>query len=315
MPGRSEEPRHIHVGLGLDEAYAPHGAVTIASVFRSHPAQPVDVHVLHSGLADDTLAGIEALADPSADHRIHLTAFTDAEIGLPGFARFSAAVHLRFFLPSVLHDTCGRVLYLDADTVVTDRLDPLWRLDLGGATIGAVVDDSRRFQLERLAEHGLSTYVNSGVLLIDVARWRDGQVTQRLHDRLTTHGEDLAMPDQDGLNLELADELVLLDRRWNVQRPMFLESRHTLEVTAAEHRGLVRAPGIVHFTDYSKPWHATDQHPMGHLYRRLRNTTPFADPSIAASRSVRTRTSTALKGLLLRHVSPEVLPWLRNLRS
>ena len=315
MPHRPGSTRPIHVGLGLDEAYAPHGAVTIASVFRAHPTDAVDVHVLHSGLSATTLRGIEALADPSANHRIHLTAFTEAEIGLAGFARFSAAVHLRFFLPAVLPHDCERVLYLDADTVVTDRLDPLWQLDLGGATIGAVVDDSRRFQLERLKDHGLSTYVNSGVLLIDVARWREGQVTRRLRERLTTLGEALAMPDQDGLNLELADDLLLLNRRWNVQRPMFLESRHTLEVTAAEHRTLVRAPGIVHFTDYSKPWHATDQHPMGHLYRRLRNTTPFADPSINSSRSVRTRASTAMKAVLLRHVSPEVLPWLRNLRS
>ena len=306
---------HIHVGLGLDEAYAPHGAVAIASVFRTHPTQPVDVHVLHSGLSEHTVRGLEELAARSEDHRIHLAAVTEAEIGLPGFARFSAAVHLRFFLPAVLPEDCARVVYLDADTVVTDRLDALWKFDLGNATLAAVVDDSRRFQLERLEGHGLSTYVNSGVLLIDVERWRERQTTRRLLERLTADGKALAMPDQDGLNLELADEIALLDRRWNVQRPAYLESRHTLGLTRREHRALVQTPGIVHFTDYSKPWHATDQHPMGHLYRRLRGATPFADPSIEGARSLRTRASTTLKTLLLRHVSPEVLPWLRNLRS
>jgi lipopolysaccharide biosynthesis glycosyltransferase len=305
----------LHVGLGLDEAYAPHGAVAITSVFRSHPSHSVDVHVLHSGLSSETERALGALAGASPHHRIHLSRFTDEQIGLPGFARFSAAVHLRFLLPGVLPESCSRVLYLDADTVVADRLDPLWRLDLGDATLAAVIDDSQRFQLERLAEHGLSTYVNSGVLLIDVVRWRERHTTRRLYDRLHAHGDALAMPDQDGLNLELADEILLLDRRWNVQRPAFLESHRTLGVSAAEHRALVRAPGIVHFTDYSKPWHATDQHPLGHLYRRLRSSTPFADASIDRTRSIRTRVSTTLKALLLRYVSPEVLPTLRSFRS
>jgi len=304
----------IHVGLGLDEAYAPHGAVAIASVFRCHPTHSVDIHVLHSGLSSETERALQALGSASGNHRVHLTGFTEEQIGLPGFARFSAAVHLRFLLPGALPKTCSRVLYLDADTVVADRLDPLWRLDLGDATLAAVIDDSQRFQLARLDEHGLSAYVNSGVLLIDVARWHERNTTERLYERLTKHGAALAMPDQDGLNLELADELLLLDRRWNVQRPVFLESRHTLGVTAAEHRALVRAPGIVHFTDYSKPWHATDQHPLGHLYRRLRHSTPFADASIDHARSARTRVSTTLKGVLLRYVSPEILPRLRSFR-
>jgi lipopolysaccharide biosynthesis glycosyltransferase len=305
----------IHVGLGLDEAYAPHGAVAIASVLRCHPTHSVDIHVLHSGLSSGTERGLQALASVSPNHRIHLTGFTEEQIGLPGFARFSSAVHLRFLLPGALPATCSRVLYLDADTVVADRLDPLWRLDLGDATLAAAVDDSQRFQLERLQGHGLSTYVNSGVLLIDVARWRERDTTTRLYERLTDHGTSLAMPDQDGLNLELADEILRLDRRWNVQRPVFFESRETLGVTASQHRALVRAPGIVHFTDYSKPWHPTDQHPLGHLYRRLRNSTPFADVSIESSRSFRTRASTTLKAALLRYVSPEVLPRLRSFRS
>jgi hypothetical protein len=151
-------------------------------------------------------------------------------------------------------------------------------------------------------------------MTVDGFSWSRG-TTKRLYRRIKGHGTSLAMPDQDGLNLELADEIFLLDRRWNVQRPVFLESRDTLGVTAAEHRALVRAPGIVHFTDYSKPWHATDQHPLGPLYRRLRRSTPFADASIERARSVRTRASTALKAVLLRYVSPEIVPRLRSLRS
>lgn len=303
----------IHVGLGLDEDYAPHGAVAIASVFARHPTDTVVAHVLHSGLSETTKASLSALPEGPA-HHLHLIGFTPEEIGLPGFARFSAAVHLRFFLPAAVADDCARVLYLDADTVVVDRLDGLWGLDLRDATVGAVVDDSRRFQLDRLRDHGLPTYVNSGVLLIDVKRWRRRDTTRRLHDRLTAAGDSLAMPDQDGLNLELVDEIHLLDRRWNVQRPAFFESRETLGITAAEHRALVREPGIVHFTDYSKPWHPTDQHPLGQLYRRQRDSTPFADPSIEALRSIRTRASTTVKGLMLKYLSPELLPKIRSLK-
>ena len=121
------------------------------------------------------------------------------------------------------------------------------------------------------------------------------------------------MPDQDALNLVLGDELALLPRRWNVQRPTFFDSGRALGLEPGEQRELIRRPGIVHFTDFSKPWHASDQHPLGHLYRRLRDETAFADPSLEADRSRSTRWATAFKRGLAR-VSPELLPALRGLR-
>jgi lipopolysaccharide biosynthesis glycosyltransferase len=307
-------PPTLHVGLGLDEAYAPHGAVAMASIFDVHPERAVEIHVLHTGLSPETEGALRALRPVSDTHRIHFHSLPESAIGLPGFARFSAAVHLRFHLPARVPPSCRRLLYLDADVVVVDDLSPLWAWDMGDATVAAVEDDTRAFQLDRLRGEALTTYVNSGVLLMDVERWRGRRTTERLVETMSRRGAELMMPDQDAVNLVLRDELALLGRRWNVQRPTFFESRRTLGLEAHEHRALVRDPGIVHFTDFSKPWHATDQHPLGVLYRRLRRRTPFADPAIEEGRSRWTRLATALKRSLLLRVSPEILPGLRRLR-
>ena len=94
--------------------------------------------------------------------------------------------------------------------IVLEDLRLLWNEDLGGKLLGAVPDYPRVPRLaarERLTALGLpvgQVYVNSGVLVIDLVRWRQGRLSERLFEFIAAKGSALYAYDQDAINAVLA---------------------------------------------------------------------------------------------------------------
>ena len=103
------------------------------------------------------------------------------------------------FLAKLLPDL-DRVLYLDADVVVVDDLRALYATDLGSNVVAAAPDLYRQYRLAAFGLSGSQPYVNAGVLLIDLARWRRESLTDRLVRFVERSGPQLELHDQDALN-------------------------------------------------------------------------------------------------------------------
>lgn len=101
-----------------------------------------------------------------------------------------------------------RVLYLDVDTVCHGDIAPLFHLDLQGAEYGAAPDYLGRIFIRR-------DYVNSGVLLLDLARIRrTGLFGRARRVCATVHS---SFPDQNAL-YEAGGHCLRLPRCYNEQR-------------------------------------------------------------------------------------------------
>src|SRR5689334_6006984 len=107
-------------------------------------------------------------------------------VNLPENASFKVCHHIsvasyyRLFLGKLIPATISRVIYLDADILINGPLDELWAVDLQNYIIAAVSDpivgatQGQREELgKKLKLAPTSNYFNSGVLLIDLSRWRD----------------------------------------------------------------------------------------------------------------------------------------------
>jgi lipopolysaccharide biosynthesis glycosyltransferase len=105
---------------------------------------------------------------------------------------------------------------------------------------------------------------------MDLARWRREGIAERLFDYVARQGSRLAYHDQDALNAVLADDIALLDLRWNLQ-PLMLGRWARAENPAAHARARAarRNPGIIHFTTERKPWKHRTQVRDRRLYFRF----------------------------------------------
>ncbi len=174
----SDVPPVIQVATATDGGYLPYLAVLCATLGRSRAA---GVEVVLSVLYRDVdPADRERVGSVAAGIDVRWYEVGDALAGSRGahLAAFAGRPqYFRCLLADLLPADVTRVIYLDADTLVRSDLTALWRTDLAGAPVGAVVDSlgTVRGAIDRWRELGLdgdSPYFNSGVLLIDLAAWR-----------------------------------------------------------------------------------------------------------------------------------------------
>lgn len=267
----------LPVAFTVERSYVPWVAAAIRSYLDHNPDDGSQVHVLHQGLDADQERGLDELAPGRiVVHRVD----PDAVADLPAVGRFGTVVWLRFLLPALLPEV-PRILYLDADVLVTGSTHPLWSADLRGCALAAVpnvVGADMRGHVEALGLAPGAPFLNSGVLLMDLDRWRADGATARLAGYVRD-AEHLVWPDQDALNVIFDGAWHRLHPRWNAQNTLWFWPQEAAEVFGAE--ALAEAtstPAIVHFEGPSlaKPWHVLCQHPYRDAWRAALARTPWA---------------------------------------
>lgn len=253
-----------HLVMSVDHGFTLPLAVALSSVNAARGGLPLTVHVLHPGLSESVqnricapLVGLDVswiLVDRSELNGAHYSDF------------LSDASLFRLLLGDLLPEGLERVLYIDADTLVTGNVGDLFAIDLEGQVLGAVRDAISPWAAgawgadwRNLGLDPSSPYFNSGVLLIDLVRWRD--------DKVGAHSLDLlrqAKPqwgDQDALNVVLESHWMELPREWNVQTGDYTGQSPAWALWRSEVEAAVANPSIVHFTGRDKPWDWGTEHP------------------------------------------------------
>ncbi|MFC3167233.1 glycosyltransferase family 8 protein [Paracoccus fontiphilus] len=257
----TDRPDPVHVLFCANGAYLQHAAVAAVSLLEASAGSPVVIHVMMMQGDPEAQAMMAWTVRHFPNARIEFHRIDDRRISGAFVDRYlSSEAYLRFLAPEVLSPAITRVIYLDCDLVVLDDLRRLWRVELGGRAVGAVAEcdwmnGSVENRLTRLGIGRGHVYVNSGVLLMDLERWRGDRLADRLFDVVAARGPMLQFHDQDALNMVLQGDIALLDRRWNVQVLMFGRwMRKALPADYEATREARRDPGIIHYTTANKPW-------------------------------------------------------------
>ena len=121
-------------------------------------------------------------------------------------SRWTYMVMMKVALSKILY--CDKALFLDCDTIVEQDLSPLWDIDLTDYYFGAVKqkDDGRG------GEYFKGDYFNTGVLMCNLAKLRDGMDDVLIY-RLNTHPYKYV--EQDCISTECEGKIYPLKGRWN----------------------------------------------------------------------------------------------------
>ncbi|MDB5537636.1 MAG: glycosyl transferase family 8 [Devosia sp.] len=256
-----------------DEGYAAPLATALRSLAEANMSNwPLDIRVLVDASGDWTRKVQASLPEGAAIirwHRIELEAFRK----FPTNRHISASTFGRLFIEQFVTAEDKRALYLDADILVLGSLEDLWRADLGDNTLGAVrdnFDNDLKFGKTPLPETKaaprVTDYFNAGVLLIDLARWRERRVVEKAFAYLQNN-PNTPFADQDALNVACDGEWNELGKHWN-------------SVDFVEKINLARTPddlrpGIVHFAARVKPWNFAYWNQNAGFYDKVRDRTLF----------------------------------------
>jgi lipopolysaccharide biosynthesis glycosyltransferase len=267
---RDDQARHVIV-FACDVNYAMQLATTLRSLADAVPnVTGLDINVLTDRFPPELRTRVSHSLPAGA------APINWVDVDLEPFRDFSTLAHIskmtyaRLLIPHVVPPTVSRLLYLDADLLVLDDLDPLWTIDLEGRPVAAVLDVLD--PLMKRGDSGLRTaprvrdYFNSGVLLIDLASWREEELSERAIDYLGRYPQS-PFKDQDALNVACDGLWKELDPRWNFQ-----DHFHTNIADIDDSQ----RPAIVHFVTSNKPWKPDSVSVNASLYNSFRNRTQFA---------------------------------------
>lgn len=338
-PQIAETEREIVLVSAADEAYAAGLAVTIRSALDhlGHDRR-LRLFVLDGGLSSATRERLESSwTDPRLT--LHWTPIPVERVrDAPIDGHASPSVYSRLLMPELLPGDASKAIYLDSDVLVRRDLGLLWETPLDGHDTMAVRDASapmidsraalraypccRSYIWERpvanYRELGLaasSPYFNSGLLLVDVDRWRRERIGERAMDCLRENRPHVRFWDQYALNVVLAGRWGLLDPRWNQIAHLWLYpswrqspfARSTFETMRSD-------PWIVHFTSAEKPWLPGCDSPYRQEFMRVARRTAWSglDPDGQTPPSARRklafkRRRRAIKKWL--RTAPYTRPW------
>ena len=188
--------------------------------------------------------------------------------------RFPVSIYYRLLMAKILPESVSRILYLDADIVVRHDLEELWKTDLQGCALGAVVNQTKaRRYWERLDYPRSIGYVNSGVLLVDLTYWRQHKVTEQFLDYISKDSKRLVYPDQDVINVVLKGKIFFLKEKYNTQEGFFVEGRETQSHETQDGvNEAIHDSCVLHYTG-CKPWDWFCDHPLKDVYYQFKRDT------------------------------------------
>lgn len=241
----------IPVCYSIDDHYAPVLAASLQSLqAHAKDARGYRVIILAQDLSQTNRQTLQAQITNPLVHLEFVTideallAQIDDQHNKLRSDYFTFTIYLRLFIPQ-LFPSLNKAVYLDADTLVLEDVAALYDQPLSYQLVGAVSDPfiENEPTTNHYAQAAIGVpadhYLNSGVLLMNLAAMRAVAFTEHFLSLLHTYHFQSLAPDQDYLNAIVQERVLWLDSSWNRQGDA----------------GLAQ---IVHFNLFAKPWHYQD---------------------------------------------------------
>ena len=209
----------IQIAFCINDAYAQHMAVTIASILAHNPNEFFSFHVLHFDISAETEGKVKELQSQYPNNTIDFhkieRSWCDGLSVSKCLSHVTTEAYLRFFIPTVLKSE-QRAIYMDVDVICVGRLRPLWEYDLRSTPIAAIpeyCDSIRRRNRLGLNPDGL--YFCSGLLVMDLDAMRAEDAPQALVAIAKNKARSIIYADQDPINMHFDGRITPLPSIWN----------------------------------------------------------------------------------------------------
>lgn len=269
-----------------NEKFVPKVAVSICSVFENNiKFNEINIYILTDYISKNNRDKFKFMAKQYR-RKIEIIEvgnikdYLDFDFDTLGW---NPIVLLRLLLDKFLPEDLGRILYLDGDTIVIDSLEKLWVQNLQGCVLGACIEPT--IDKKRKESLGMQCipYVNSGVLLIDLNKWKNEKIGEKILRYYAENNGRLFAPDQDAINGVLKGRIYYLLPKYNFYniywfypykflKKLVLPARY---FTEAQYKSAISKPCIVHYLGEERPWRKGNHHKFKNEYKKYAALIPW----------------------------------------
>ena len=265
--GKISSDDKFDIAFGVDANFVPPMGIMLTSMLINNPECSLHVHVFLNSIQPEDVEKLKTLTAQYDNIQIDIYG-VDSKV----FANFSVgkgytvATYNRIIIANVLYPAVSKLLYIDADTLCVGKILELRKLSFDDKMIMAVPDRG-----EWLPKHkqsiGISEdqiYFNAGVLYIDLAKWNEFNLSDKMMTLLSER--KLLLQDQDAINLLAGNQIKAMPVKFN----QFL-------LMKTDNDDLPSDTLFIHFAGQVKPWHPWCDNPQRKIYDEYRNKSLWRD--------------------------------------
>lgn len=258
---------NVHLGIAFDNNYLSPFYALAASIIDNNKNNKITIHAIVSGISSKVKEEITSYLN-GFGHEVFFYSIDEKLVAhFTLINKWTQAVYYRLLFPILVPENVERLLYIDTDTLVLNDLAPFFQEPLGDKPVGAVYDNYVINHPE-IGVHGEGNYFNSGVLLMDIKRWKQQNITQKAFDYLNQFPEKIKFVDQDALNAVLIDNWKKLPYKYNL-----LYSYIPQDLPKSQMEDFIKDKVIIHFT-LQRPWSCISKNRFRYLYHHYLKNSP-----------------------------------------
>lgn len=281
-----------HIVYGSDDKFAEILGVSLVSLYEnSKDMNEICVYILDSGISLENKKKLDSIPKKygrkSLEYIVAKNISKELNIDVE-MDRGSLSQYARLFVSSLLPQELERVLYLDCDIIINKSIKNLWTIDMRGKTIAALMDAFSKYYRSNIELQPNDIMFNSGVMLIDLNRWKEQKVEKRLMEFIIKHNGKIQQGDQGALNSILSKDTYCFEPRFNsvtifydftyeemmtYRKPPEFYSKDEIKLAVDE-------PVIIHFTTSflsRRPWIEGCEHKYLDKWLKYKNLSPWKD--------------------------------------
>ena len=259
--GKISAEDKFHIAFGVDANFVPPMGIMLTSILINNPKCKLHAHIFLNSIDPIDIDKLKEFAIKYPNVQLDLN-YVDVSV----FKNFNLekgytiATYHRIIVAQVLYPEVKKLLYIDADTLCVGKLEELQELSFDDKMIMAVPDRGHWLP-QHMKELGIPQeqgYYNAGVLYIDLAKWNEFKMSDKMIEMLNSR--KLSFQDQDAINLIAGDKIKTIPVKFN-QFLLMKERDNNLPDDTV----------FIHFAGQIKPWQPWCDNPQRAIYDEYRN--------------------------------------------
>lgn len=261
----------MNILVTLNSNYLKVLVVMLKSLAISNNHKKIDVYVMNTSLTDkdinylkeNTLNNIFIIDLKVKDNKLDKAPITK---------RYPKEMYYRILASYYLPKKVDKILYLDPDLVVINKLDKLYNLDLDNyyfAAASHIWGILQTFNRIRLKMKNDDIYINSGVMLMNIKLLRKEQNKEAVYRFIKKNKNNLMLPDQDVISGLYANKILPLDPYVYNMTEKLLKQKYF--VPHISKRWIKDNSVIIHYCGRNKPWNKKYKGSLNEFYNYYNN--------------------------------------------
>ena len=259
---------NINIVFSTDDGYAQFLGVALCSIFENKKETTfIDVYIIDGGISKVNKNKLHIIAERYNFKIIFVKIDKTLFSGFYTNKYMSQAAYYRILVPEILPNL-HKILYLDCDIIILKDLAELYNTDINNYIFAAVEDyfteKDRHLELNMPMN---AKYFNSGVMLINLDKWRESNMSEKVINFIRENPTKLKLYDQDAMNAVMWNYYLCIPIKYNYVTALLKKQKD-------DYQNIEKECVVIHYAG-NKPWNYLNENPLDHNYFRFLKLTPW----------------------------------------